>query len=859
MTLPSKEPAAQEKGPAVPKQSLSVANETAVYVVGHIEGYKTDMLLDTGSSVTLVHRRLFNKLGPNLPLEEFREPIISANGDLLDIVGTCKLRLCVGGVDVVHSVLVAGDITQDCLIGVDFLVGNKCKLDFETGTLVAKGRTVVLSSAKDRERPMVCRVSLSETVTVPGEHEMLMQAKLVHSGSAEGVTGLIEASSGFAEKHSMLMARVLAEPTHDNLVPVRVVNTSPTPVTLYKNSHVGTFTEVDRNPLCSGETPSPLCVAEVQRMPENLSSVFTLDNTNLSDGDKTRAAELLEEFHDLFSMSKEDLGRTNRVQHHINTGDTTPVKQAARRVPGHQKEEVRKHLQERTDNSIIQPSDSPWASPIVLVKKKDGTTRFCVDYRKLNNVTKKDAYPLPRIADTLDSMCGARYFSTLDLASGYWQVELHSDSREKSAFATCYGLYEFNVMPFGLCNAPATFQRLMENVLKGLQWKTCLVYLDDVIIYSKTPEEHLERLREVFGRLREAGLKLKPTKCQFFQHNVNYLGHVISEDGVETDPDKIKTVTEWPIPISAKQVRSFLGLASYYRRFIQGFATIAAPLYRLTEKDAQFKWTDQCTEAFNRLKQLLTVAPVLAFPSFDEGFILDTDASNVGIGAVLSQVQDGKERVIAYGSRTLTKAERKYSTTKKEMLAFVYFSKYFRHYLYGKQFVARTDHGALKWLHNFKEPEGQVARWLEQLGEFDFVVEHRPGVKHGNADAMSRSPSAADQVHAVHATGTACAPRWTGNELSRLQEADLHLSPVINWLQAGDGRPSRLETQGISQQKREPYCPSGTDYTWLTESCIACGNRTMVLQLEHSWLCLDVLYPKSWSRYMMLRRLATSG
>ena len=294
----------------------------------------------------------------------------------------------------------------------------------------------------------------------------------------------------------------------------------------------------------------------------------------------------------------------------------------------------------------------------------------------------KDACTLPRIADTLDSMCGARYFSTLDLASGYWQVELHPQDREKSAFATCYGLYEFRVMPFGLCNAPATFQQLMENLLNGLQWRTCLVYLDDIIVYSKTFDEHLDRLREVFDLLGEAGLKLKPKKCQLFRHSVPYLGHVISAEGVKTDPEKTKTVAEWPMPVNVKQLRSFLGLASYYRRFIQGFAETAAPLYRLTENEADFTWTDQCNTAFRELKRQLTMAPVLAFPSFGEEFILDTDASNFGIRAVLSQVQDGEERVIAYASLAMTKAERRYSTTKKEMLAFVYFLKHFHHYLY---------------------------------------------------------------------------------------------------------------------------------------------------------------------------------
>ena len=328
---------------------------------------------------------------------------------------------------------------------------------------------------------------------------------------------------------------------------------------------------------------------------------------------------------------------------------------------------------------------------------------------KLKDVTRKDAYPLLRIDETLD-----------------WQVKVDIADREKTSFTTCHGLSEFQVMPFGLCNAPGTFQRLMEFVLAGLQWQTCLVYLDDVIVYGRDFDEHLKRLREVFERLRQAGLKLKPSKCFLLRPQVPHLGHVISAEGVSTDPEKVKAVQQWPVPSKVTDVRSFLGLASYYRRFIQNFPEIAAPLHRLTAKTTEkFKWSHDCDLAFRALKEKLVSAPVLAFPCFEQKFVLDCDASDYGLGAVISQRQDETEKVIAYASRVLEDRERRYSTTKKEMLAMVYAIKHFRHYLYGRPFKVRTDHNALKWLQSFKEPEGQVARWLETLAQYDYAQTDR--------------------------------------------------------------------------------------------------------------------------------------
>ena len=397
---------------------------------------------------------------------------------------------------------------------------------------------------------------------------------------------------------------------------------------------------------------------------------------------------LLDEFQDVYSRGANDLGKTSKVYHKIPTGDARPIKQGARRLPYHQRREVETNLDAMVKNGVVTSSTSPWSSPIVLVKKKDGITRFCVDYRKLNDVTRKDAYPLPRIDETLDALGGAAYFSTMDLASGYWQVEVDPSDRDKTAFK---GLFEFRVMPFGLTGAPNTFQRLMDSVLSGLQFETCLVYLDDIIVFSSTFDEHIARPRQVLSRLRESGLKVKPSKCHLLRERVPFLGHIISREGVATDPGKVQAVTSWPIPTSKSEVWSFLGLVSYYRRYIKNFAKIAAPLYKLSTsgKENTFVWSLDCESAFEGLKGPLVKAPILVYSRrFDLEFVLDTDASDFSIGAVLSQIQEGQERVIAYASRALTKAERNYSVTKKEMLALVFFTKHFRHYLYRRRFTA---------------------------------------------------------------------------------------------------------------------------------------------------------------------------
>eukprot|EP00731_Ephydatia_muelleri_P019301 Em0012g126a len=585
-----------------------------------------------------------------------------------------------------------------------------------------------------------------------------------------------------------MVARSVVCPT-SQAVPVRLLNPREESVVVRKGVQIARMEQLDD--MCVGNVlPAPTSPSEASPKDKDMlwDMVCKVGN-HVSSAEKEKLYYLLLEYSDVFSLSNDGLGRTSLSKHRINTGDSLPVHIPPRRIPHARREEVRKLLQDMLAKGAIQPSDSPWSSPIVLVTKKDGSTRFCVDYRKVNAVTRKDAYPLPRVDDTLDTLAGSKLFSTLDLATGYWQVEVADEDKEKTAFSTPEGLYQFEVMPFGLCNAPATFQRLMDKVLSGLKWYSCLVYIDDIVVVGDSFENHLYNLVGVLKRLREAGLKVKPSKCSLCQREVQYLGHVVSTEGISTDPTKVEAICNWPTPTCKQEIQRFLGLANYHWRFIKNFSSIAKPLQHLTEKNNMFHWNELCQSAFDELRRCLVSSPVLAYPDYSKCFVLDTDASDVGIGAVLSQPsEDGSERVIAYASRSLSRQEQRYCVTRRELLAVVEFTHHFRPYLLGRQFTLRTDHGSLVWLQNFKEPEGQLARWLERLQEFDFVVIHRQGTQHCNADALSRIPcrqcGRVDQGKEVEVSASVSVlpafpfQYYSLEDMQRLQMEDASINPV---------------------------------------------------------------------------------
>ncbi|PIK53661.1 Retrovirus-related Pol polyprotein from transposon [Apostichopus japonicus] len=434
-------------------------------------------------------------------------------------------------------------------------------------------------------------------------------------------------------------------------------------------------------------------------------------------------------------------------------------------------------------------------APCLLVSKKNNTDyRFVVDYRRLNACTELEAHPLPTTEESLDSIGvqNPKYFTCLDLQSGFHQILLDPNSRPYTAFRCHLGLFQYKRLPMGLKNSPVTFQRVMETVLRGLTWKSCLVYMDDIIIFSNNFADHISHIRGVFQRLRCANLKLRLDKCQFAKAEIRYLGHVVSSQGILPDPDKLKAVSEYPTPKTLKELRSFLGLSGYYRKFIRNYSQIATPLYALTKRNAMFVWDACCEIAFVHLKKALVKPPILGYPKPDLPYVLYTDASGYALGVVLTQTQNDTERVISYAGRSLNGAELNYGITEKECLALVYGIKHFSCYLRQTKFSVVVDHSALQWLLSMKEPSGKFARWIVFLQAYDFKVKYRPGRVHSNADALSRRVYETEpQIshvgqNSLSPTQTSNCPidgAFDRNTLVRHQREDAKLIRMINYIE----------------------------------------------------------------------------
>lgn len=773
---------------------------TCAYLSIRVNGKSTLALVDTGSELSLAPRALVRSTN----IHPSSQVLHAANGSVIHVIGETMLNCQMGDYRFRVPCLVTEQVSE-VIFGLTWLENQQAQWNFSKRRIEIRGRSFPLVSQPNRGK---CRkVMVARDVQVPPLSEMDIDAYAVIPNLRTECTSW--ATTPRVLESGLVVAGTLL-PEQGMEFMVRVLNPTAEQIRLRRGQQCPTE-EVVVNELMSGNSAGTQC-AVIQSMksmitPSDNTSVLTPLWENVAEDvpseGKEQLKSLILERRQAFSLNESDLGHTDLLEHEIDTGTEAPVRQPLRRQPLTLLPVIDEQVSQMLDQGLIEPANSAWSSNVVLVKKKDGSPRFCIDYRALNAKTRKDAYPLPLISESLDALAGSRWFSTFDLRAGYHQMSVHPKDRHKTAFVTRRGSYQFRVLPFGLCNSPATFARMMNLAMTGLNYDICLIYLDDIIVFANDLPTHLERLRQLLDRLLKVGLKLKPSKCNLLQKSVLFLGHVVSEQGVATDPSKIEAVVNWPRPRNLRDVRAFIGLCTYYRKFVEGFASLARPLHDLTKKRAKFEWTESCQQAFETLKQKLTTSPVLALPIDGETYILDTDASGTSIGAVLSQIQNGHERVICYGSRTCSDAERNYDVTRREMLAIVHYLKAFRQYLLGVPFVLRTDHAALQWLRRTPRPIGQQARWLTIVEEFRFEIQHRAGSRHQNADAMSRRPQEVDAIRQGNSPRTDDSDLpdgWSLSSMKREQEEDDELGWILVKKRNSSAAPTADELRPMSEE-----------------------------------------------------------
>lgn len=515
---------------------------------------------------------------------------------------------------------------------------------------------------------------------------------------------------------------------------------------------------------------------------------------HLNDTEGRKLKQVLSKFSDTFVKSRTDIGQTKLVEHVIDTKDHKPIAQRPYRLALKEVDYVKKLVKEMLDAGIIRHSTSPWASPIVLVGKKTGDTRMCVDYRKINAVTEQVAYPIPLMAEIEDLLWNKKFFSTIDIAAMYWRIPMRKEDQCKTAFVVPFGLYEYTVMPFGLCGAPATAVRLMNMLLSDLIRKSCFVYFDDIIIFSESFKDHLQHIEEVLQRLRDQNIKIRPKKCRFMRESVSYLGHQISAVGIRPDPLNIETVKKFKLPSTVTEVRSFTGLASFFRKFIPELAKIVAPINNLIinkkRKNEKVTWTEDASIAFERIKDLITSSPTLVHYDPNGDLELRTDACDYAIGAILLQTSrdPAYTGVLCYVSKMLKKSERNYTVTDKEAYAILWSVTKLRHYLWNKKFTVTNDHKALQYLMNIKDQNGRLARWALKLQPYRHNIIYKPGIEHGDVDYISRHPlpTTEDEEDDSDVENIPVFEAIEEDRIASEQDADNCCKPIIELLKRDD-------------------------------------------------------------------------
>lgn len=621
--------------------------------------------------------------------------------------------------NIFHIIDSPSNIPYDGILGNDFLVAKRVNLNYKTKTMSLDSGEVI---------PFFINRCRNESYILPPRSETVIKINVLNPEIREGILPELPILEG------VYLSKAITKTDNKCQAIATVLNTLDNPVNIFSAN--------------ANLIPLPLESFQFQNGTNEVLDRIDLLNKeirteHLNQEEKQSLFNICNQYSSIFFLEGDTLSAMKSVEHEVNLENNRPLNCKTYRYPEIYKEEVSKQISTMLDQKVIRLSNSPWSAPLWVVPKKTDASgkkkwRIVIDYRKLNEVTIGDSFPLPNICEILDQLGHSKYFTTLDLASGFHQINVKEEDRSKTAFSTANGHYEFCRMPFGLKNAPATFQRAMNHVLAGLIGEKCFVYLDDVVIYASSLKDHENKLAEVFQRLAQNNLKLQPDKCEFLRKEVAYLGHLISENGVKPNPSKVAVIKEFPKPRNPKDIKSFLGLVGYYRRFIENFSKLSKPLTSLLKKNANFDWGKEQENSFVQLKDKLLTEPILQYPDFTKEFLVTTDASNFAIGAILSQGSIGKDLPICFASRTLNHAESNYSTIERELLAIVWAVNHFRPYLYGRKFTIVTDHRPLQWLFSCKDPGSRLLRWRLKLEEYEYNIVYKQGKVNSNADCLSR-------------------------------------------------------------------------------------------------------------------------